>query len=116
MADKIEITVKVNGECVPLSALSDETIAKIRGQEDLGAEKNAPVFSKVSDRLIVRVNAGVLHVMQATIDRIAQNTIKEGCFISFLPSGSAGSFVMGNTWKEAREFYSGDEPQPIFTD
>ncbi len=33
MSDKIEITVKVNGENVPLFTLSDETIAKIKVQE-----------------------------------------------------------------------------------
>ena len=70
MKERIEITVKVNGEVVPLSSLSDEAISNIKQQERQQLEKNVPVFSKLSNRLVVKLTPTVIKTMRELIRQL----------------------------------------------
>ena len=115
MTDNIKITVEVNGEQVPLSSISNEIISKIKEQEEAQSDKNAPVFSKVRDRLIVKLTSHVIHTMREAIKRLDCGDSKEGQYMTFNPDGLYGAYNIGRTWKEARTYYPAKGiPKPIF--
>ena len=108
----IEITVKVNGEAVPLSTISEETFKKMRKAE-IDEEENAPVFSIVDHgycygRLVVKMNSKVREYFKKFAKQVPL-----GHYCSFEPNGNFGSYDMGETWEEAKSFYS-REPRPLF--
>jgi hypothetical protein len=109
MSERIEITVKVNGKVVPLSNISTETFNKIRDAE---SEKDAPVFSKTdkgAGRLIVKMTPCV----KKYFEEFAKS-IPIGQYCSFEPTGFFGSYDLGKTWNEARNYYGGETAVPIF--
>ncbi len=112
MPDKIEITVKVNGENVPLTTLSDETISKIKEQEIEVTDKNDPVFSMTKGRLIIKLTPEVLSTLRSILNQIDNELsfVKEGSFMSLEPRGTIGTYNLGNTWKKASIFYTSGPP------
>ncbi len=116
--NQIEITVKLNGESVPLSSVSDETIASIKRGEEQLQEKNAPVFSKIAGRLIVKMTPAVINTIRLTLRELNDGLfgLEENSFMSFDKTGEIGSFHLGSTWAKTRKFYQGEDPEPIFSD
>jgi len=117
--DKIEITVKVNGKSVPLSSVSDETLSKIKRQQDLDEdEKYAPVFyvcgSPGMNRLIVKMTPCVISTMKTAIGLIDSGVIDVGTYISFEPGGTIGTYNVGRTVREVKSFYRCGIIKPLF--
>ena len=110
MSDKIEINVKINGKEVPVSNISLETFSKIRDAEKQGEEKNAPVFSKVSNRLIIKMTPRIQKYFEIFLKQVPM-----GSYGSFEPDGGfVGLFGFGETWEEAKNFYSDETAEPLF--
>lgn len=85
-----------------------EALKKHCGFEEFD-ENKAPVFSKVGDRLIVK--------MTKNVKRFFENfakTVPIGQYCSFEPSGFVGCSNLGKTWDEAKNFYKEEAPKPLF--
>lgn len=112
MSDNIKITVEINGKQVPLSSLSDETIGKIKKQE---LEKKAPVFSKIRNRLIIKLTPKVVQTLRRVVEQLNAGTTEENCYMSMEPDGFFGCYNIGTTRECVQRFYR-ETPQPIFKD
>ena len=93
--------------------VSEETINNLkvvqeekRAEED---EENAPVFSVIDERLIVKLTPRLLKTIGDYVGKYG--TTK---YISFCPNGFIGTEKMGDTWKKASTFYGLPKPKSIF--
>lgn len=72
-------------------------------------EERAPVFSYIDNRLFIKMNKNI----RKYFAEFASDA-EDGDYWSFEQDGFIGARALGNTWKEASSFYSGDIPKSLF--
>jgi len=89
--------------------VSAETIKAISAaKREAEAEKNAPIFSVLGNRLIVKLTPRLVKTLKEDA------TEGDGRYISITSQGVIGSCNLGRTWAQAKGFYGRGEAKSIF--